>query len=363
MNNCKMNSIKRGICFALALILSLSLLAGCGSSGADTAAKTRTVLDMNGRTVEVPEKVERVFAGWFQGGLHMLTLGAFDKLVAISPYFTQEGFPWVYEIGSNMDGVTRDQAPFNNLEALLAYKPDVVFTLADEDLQPEDYEKLGIPAVVVRFTDYESYMKSIALMGEVLGGEHAEIAQRFCDYFTGNMDLVSQRLANLSEDEKPLVHFVNSKVDNALFVKGHDQIEATWVKMAGGIYSAEEYTGSVEITEEKLLQIDPDLILMGDIDSGSAMNWLLANETLQNLKAVQNNQVYRCPQGIFPWDKMAPEASMQMVWAAKLLHPEYFEDIDMAAMAKEFYQEFYNADVSDEYIAKILSGHHGPNED
>jgi iron complex transport system substrate-binding protein len=351
--------MKKIVCCLMAIILVSFLLTDCSKNRGSNSG-TRTIVDMDGRTVKIPETVNKVFCGWFQGALHMMTLGAADKLVAVSQYFTGEGFPWAYEICSDLANITRDQAPFNNLEALLAYNPDVVFTLADEDIMPEDYENVGITAVVVRFTDYDTFMRSIAIMGEVLGGEHAAKAARFSEFFTGNIEMVNERLADISETDEKLVHYVNSKVDNALFTKGRDQIEATWIKMAGGRFATEEYTGTVELTEEKLLQLNPDIILCGDQNSASGKKWLLNNTTLKNLDAVKNNQVYRTPQGIFPWDKMAAEASMQMVWAAKLLHPNKFEDIDIAKMAQDFYLEFYGANVSDENIALILEGRQGP---
>lgn len=353
-------TMKAFLVIALALFLTLSLFTACDKKPDDISSGFRTIVDMDGRTVEIPKNVNKVFCGWFQGSLHMMTLGASDKLVAISQYFTEEGFPWAHEICPSVASVPHDQSPFSNLEALLAYNPDVVFTLADEDIMPEDYENIGLSAVVVRFTDYDSYMKSISIMGEILGGEHAVKASRFRKFFGDNIAMVTERLADVSDANKPLVHYVNSKEDNALFTKGNDQMEAAWIKLAGGRFSTEEYSGTIEITEEKLLQIEPDIVFVGDMKSASAKKWMLSNATIKNLKAVKSNQVYRCPQGIFPWDKMAPEASMQMLWAAKVLHPDKFEDINIAKMAKDFYLEFYGKTVSDENIELILEGRQGP---
>jgi iron complex transport system substrate-binding protein len=80
------------------------------------------------------------------------------------------------------------------------------------------------------------------------------------------------------------------------------------------------------------------------------------DSTFSEMRAIRSGQVFRMPQGIFPWSEMGPEASMHMVWVAKLLFPDRFEDIDIAQMTKSFYLDFLRADVSDEIIAQMQAG-------
>ncbi|WP_345943217.1 hypothetical protein [Campylobacter concisus] len=47
---------------------------------------------------------------------------------------------------------------------------------------------------------------------------------------------------------------------------------------------------------------------------------------------------------------------MQILWAAKILHPEIFKDIDIAAETKKFYKEFLHYELSNDEINYILNG-------
>lgn len=62
-----MTCFKRIVALSLAVILSCICLAGCNSvkSGTDTAM--RSVVDMTGNTIEIPEKVDKVFVDWASG--------------------------------------------------------------------------------------------------------------------------------------------------------------------------------------------------------------------------------------------------------------------------------------------------------
>ena len=83
---------------------------------------------------------------------------------------------------------------------------------------------------------------------------------------------------------------------------------------------------------------------------------LMEDAVLVGLSAVQNNKVYRIPQGIFPWCRTGPEAAIQMIWAGKLFYPERFEDVDIATVAKDFYRSIYGTEVEDWVIEGILAG-------
>ena len=353
---------KRFFALLIAVFMLFSLVA-CNQNKNNEASGTQEVIDMTGRTVTVPTNIDKVFMDWAQGTLHMMTLGALDKVVAVRTAFGEgDTFAWARTIYPDFSKINLDDAPFSNVEALVAYEPDVIFSLYDgNDDNIKKYESVGIPVVAVRFQDYDTFKQSMALIGKVLGGDYETKAGNFVDFFDGNIELVTDRLKDISESEKRLIHYVDGRDTDALRTVGRDQVEATWIKTAGGRFSTEEYTGrQIDLTEEKFLQLNPDIILVGSQSQAPAMKWLLDNTTLQNLDAVKNDNVHRIPQGLFPWCKMGPEASMQMVWAAKFLYPDNFQDIDIAQMAKGFYRDFLGADVSDEHLVKILEGRLSP---
>ena len=135
-----------------------------------------------------------------------------------------------------------------------------------------------------------------------------------------------------------------------------------WIDIAGGKISTDGIVEgmSQEITAEQLLDIDPDIILVGGSNQAKVYKSLMADETMQNLSAVKSGQVYRIPQGTFQWDRFSSESALQVLWAAKTIHPEQFKDLDMAQETKDFYKEYFNYDLSDKEVNAILAGETSP---
>ena len=70
----------------------------------------------------------------------------------------------------------------------------------------------------------------------------------------------------------------------------------------------------------------------------------------------KTKKVYVNPAGVFSWDRYGAEGALQILWAAKTLHPELFKDVDIAAETKKFYKEFLHYDLSDKEVGYILNG-------
>lgn len=78
--------------FRILLMLGLMVLTGCGQpaalpapSAAPATPVTRTVVDMTGRSVQIPASITRVATDYPALDATMLLLGAADRLVATSP--------------------------------------------------------------------------------------------------------------------------------------------------------------------------------------------------------------------------------------------------------------------------------------
>lgn len=114
------------------------------------------------------------------------------------------------------------------------------------------------------------------------------------------------------------------------------------------------------MTAEQLLAVDPDVIIVGTNNRAAGYESLMSDSALTSLSAIQSGSVYTTPQGTLPWDTFGPEQSMAVLWMAKTLYPDRFEDVDLVAEMKEFYQTFYDYELSDEYAQLMLDGVMGP---
>ena len=351
------HEFKHLFAFVLVLLLLCSSLTGCSNTkNGSNENIERTVTDMTGQTIELPKKVEKVFCDWASGITLIMTLGATEKLVAAHSAFETDSFAWAREICPQIEAVVKDDAPFSNAEAILNYSPDLVVTNNKDNI--ETYKNLGLTVVYVDYNSNASFKESMSIVGTALGMDEKAAADRYNAYFDGNMRLVQERLADLTEADKPSVYYMDSRFGDAYHTVGAGEIQEDWVTIAGGVLAtATEFEGrNLEITAEKLLEIDPEFILIGAQKQAEVYELLMADDVLAGLNAVKSNSVYRIPQGIFPWCRTGPEAAMQVVWAAKLLHPELFSDIDLIDLTKNFYKDFYESEVSLDSINGILSG-------
>lgn len=77
----------------------------------------------------------------------------------------------------------------------------------------------------------------------------------------------------------------------------------------------------------------------------------------QAIKAVKDKQVYLIPSQPFNWYDRSPGVNIVMgiPWTAKVLYPDFFKDLDLATLTKEFYSNFYHYDMSDTEVHDLLS--------
>ena len=90
--------------------------------------------------------------------------------------------------------------------------------------------------------------------------------------------------------------------------------------------------------------------------NAEAVTALKADEAWTGLTAVKNDAVYANPSGVFAWDRYSGEEALQVLWAAKLLNPDKFADINIEQETKDFYKLFYGCELTDDQVNRILTG-------
>lgn len=76
------------------------------------------------------------------------------------------------------------------------------------------------------------------------------------------------------------------------------------------------------------------------------------------ISAVKNhrayNRAYKIPLGVYAWSPANAERALLLKWAAKRNLPEKFKDIDMSELVADFYKGFFEYDLSQTEIEKLL---------
>lgn len=350
---------KNGI---LAIILSLMIalsFSGCVDNTAQTSGetvKTVEIVDLAGRTVEVPEDVEKIVCSG-PGALRLVTyLQADDMLVGVEsceqaditgagkqyalakPYTIAnvDYFKTLPTIGTQfVDGL--------NCENIVNVNPDVIIiSMSTAEVADNIQTKTGIPVVVLDYDEFESFTDKdladpLTLLGKVLNRE--ERAQAVINFFAGAENDLLKRTENISDDEKPEVYI------GGLCAKGAHGIDSTSSNYAPfnavnakNVASSLDVAKQVFISKEQLLEWNPEIIF---IDTGSYAlikeDYEKNSEYYESLDAFKNGKVYTQ----FPYNYYTTNydtALANAYYIGKIVYPERFSDINIEEKSDEIYE-------------------------
>ena len=317
-----------------------------------SAAQFREIKDISGDIVKVPANIEKIATLWYANNQIILMLGCADKIVATTDLIkNNKWFAHVYpRISSIPNGVNGKDL---QVEELIKLSPDVV--IAADKKNKEELTKNGFTVLYPSFTNHADMKKSVSIMAEVIGGEAPKIAQKFNEYFDGNLKKALSKTDKIAASDRPKVlHIADGK--NLFKVDGTNTIIDEWIRVAGGKNAVQKAGNMLEINAEEIPNMNPDVIIIGRARAPEILKKIYENPIYADTNAVKNKRVYVNPTGVFSWDRYGAEGALQILWAAKILHPEIFKDIDIAAETKKFYKEFLHYELSDDEVNYILNG-------
>lgn len=313
------------------------------------ALAARRAVDDAGRSVILPDSIQRIAEGWYAHHSLLVALGAGGQIIATVN--REKDRPWMSRVTPELKSAVHAQGAAFSAEALLARHADVVF-VARGNPQAEGYRQAGLPVVALSFTDFPGLMRDMTTTAQVLGTPRArERAADYNRYLSATLRQVEQKTAGLAENSRPRVLHIQSL--NPLKVDGSGTLIDTWIRLAGGRNAAAGITGNMkEVSPEKALLWQPDVIILGE-GCGSLDHSAYAG-LFSGLSAVKQHRVFANPAGVFPWDRYGVESALQVSWAAQVLHPALFADVDMVKMTRDFYQRFFDYPLTAAQAQRIL---------
>ncbi|AVB77040.1 iron ABC transporter substrate-binding protein [Methanococcus maripaludis] len=363
---------KIGVLSALISLMIALSFSGCVDNTAESSgevAKTVEIVDMVGRTVEVPANIQRIVCSG-PGCLRLVTyLQAQDKVVGVESIEQENISGRPYQL-ANMDffqtlpmtglggGKEIGVGPYP--EKVISAAPDVILiTYMDADRADELQEQYGIPVVVLQYGDVksfhdENFVGCLNLLGSLFQKE--ERAQEVIDFFADAENDLLTRTENISDEDKPSVYI------GGLCNKGAHGIDSTSSNYApfaalnaNNVASSIGTEKSVFISKEQLLEWNPDIIF---IDTGSyeliKEDYDKSSEYYESLGAFENGNVYTQ----FPYNYYTTNygtALADAYYIGKIVYPEQFADIDIEEKADEIYEFLVGEAVYD----KMAEGYCG----
>ncbi len=273
----------------LVLALVLSVFCGCGGGeaeqgGTETGGEAAIVVtDQKDRVIELDAPATRVVALTASDCEIIYALGAEETLVGRGEYCTYPAE--VTEVTMVASGSE------TNLEQIIALAPQVV--LMNEMDQTEEQvnalENAGIRVVVNDANNIEETYESIEIIGAIVGKD-AE-AKAMVD---GMKSAFAEMEANKAAGEGKTVYFEVSPLEYGLWTAGANTFMDEVANMMGLTNIFGDVDGWVQVSEEQVLQRDPDYIVTIAMYFGEGMTpveEILSRSGWTNVTAVKNNAI------------------------------------------------------------------------
>lgn len=343
------------------LAMTLGMWGACWgeASAAETSAcvvhnsQTKSVVDMAGRTVVLPREVNRIATVGSVPVLngYLFALGAGEKIVnSLPPRFTQSD-RWRLQTAIAPYLADRPvlQGQANSevsIETLVRLSPDVVVTM--NLLGIRALETARIPVVYLEWGDASDIRKNMAILGCVV--DRLPKSEDYLRYFDATMGRVRRTLEGVAKDWLPKALYFNPNTMTTPLL-----IANWWIEEAGGVSVTAEMArgGNARYSHEQILAWNPDIFI---VNTPEQVAVVYQDERFSKINAVRNGKVYAAPIGAHSWGQRTIEQPLTVLWAAKLFHPELFEQFDMENEVRTFYRRFFEYDLSDEDIRSILTG-------
>lgn len=315
------------------------------------AAGTR-VTDMAGRTLVLPAAVERVATVGSVPVIngYLMALGAADRIVnGLPARFTAAGRWQLHlRLAPHLAGqpVLQGQAGTEvNLEDLMQLAPDAVITMDRASIRALDMA--NIPVVYLEWATESDIHRNLRMLGCIL--DRAKQSEDYLAYFDATLQGVRQAVDAVPAQQRPKVLYFNPHTMTTPLA-----IANWWITQAGGQSMTQDWAtgGNAQYTHERLLQWDPNVLI---VNSPDQMQAIYRDERFSRLSAVKHRRVHVTPMGSHLWGQRTIEQPLTVLWAASLIHPALFPQDELAQETKTFYRRFFGYALSDAEVGAILS--------
>ncbi|MDD9302301.1 MAG: ABC transporter substrate-binding protein [Desulfobacter sp.] len=317
--------------------LVLAIAMGCGTSPPQSD-HSRMVTDQLGRKVRLPARITKIAALHHFGGKITYALKQDPFLVEKSIYGKEAlALAKVDKLFAKLPESIQGHA--HNVEGLISRGPQVVFLYASGDQGEIDlYTRAGIPVIGVKGETFEQSYGAVRLMAKVL--QCQEKGENYIRACKDLLKMVAQRIHQGRTGKAPVrVLFTGPKSIYSV-ATGH-MLQTEILESAGAVNVAKGVKGFwADVSPEQIAAWDPEVIFMGSTFNTLGKDQILANPHFSTVTAIKTRQIYTFPSNIGWWDYPAPHAVLGVVWSAKTLYPNLFEDVDILALANTFYKNF-----------------------
>ena len=259
-------------------VAALLILSMATAAVADEASVTIT--DMHGREIVLTEPVTRIVALTPADCEILCAIGCEDTLVGRGKYCDYPES--ILELPALATGDNL------NVEEILALEPQVVLMsdMNQTDEQVKLLEENGVQVVISESTDIEGVYTAIRMIGALMGKDvEAEAV-------IADMQATFDYIASISEPSDKTIYFEVMPLEWGLWSAGTNTFMHELAGICGMQNAFADIDGWQEVSEEQVIERDPDYIVLVTGMGETAVDEVLGREGWGDMKAIQNGAVY-----------------------------------------------------------------------
>lgn len=314
---------------------------------------TKVIVDSLKREVTVPKDVKKIVCVGVGTLRYTCYMDSEDLIVGVEDHEKKEPVlarPYNYvnfDKFKDLPGIGDNGEP--NIEKIIELEPDVILAIDSLKIGVDELqEKTNIPVVSIPIADSsldERNYEIFRILGELYNKE--DKAKEMTAYLDEIKKDLNKRTGDIKAEEKPSVYVAG------LSFKGSHGFEGTEANYGPLTLSnsrnladdVEGQDGFFEIDLEKVLEWDPDIILIDFNGYDIIKDQYAKNKDLfESLSAVKNGKVYS-QISYRHYATNLDTALIDAYYAGKVSFPDKFEDVDMDQKAKEIYEKFIGEDI------------------
>jgi len=342
--------MKKVLALILSIFMLITLFAGCGKKESDesnkdtstiTEQQTReeqkepvqqnseetdkfpmTVKDANGYEMTIEKKPESIVSLTLGTDEVLLSLVDVSKIKALSAFSSERGLSNVVEVA--------EQVPLklvgSETEKVISLQPDIVFVAnwTDQNVVQQLRDANIQVYAYMTPTNIEQQKEMIRTVANIVG--ESEKGEEIINSMEEKLEFVKSKLASLKEEDR----LTAICCDSYFYAHGKNTTFDDIASRAGlvNLISEMGLEGWVEFSKEKIVELDPDVIILPGwsfegFDAEAFASDIKNDKSLANVKAVKNNRVFMMPDSHM--GALSHYVVLGVEDVAKAVYPELFE--------------------------------------
>ena len=323
--------------------------------GAGRAQGRRVVTDSAGRKVELPAKVERIYAAGPPASILVFAVAP-DKLIGWTSAWRDAEKPFVAKKYADLPTLGRLTGRGNtaNVEVVLQAKPDVVIDYGTinatySSLADRVQQQMGVPYLLLD-GDFDRMVDAIRLTGQI--AQEDKRAADLAQYAEDTVSDIARRVAKVPAPQRPRVYYGRGPQGLNTGLAGSINVES--IEQLGAINVAAEMGrgGLVQVSIEQVLRWNPEVVITIDPNFYAAAR---SHALWSTLPAVRAGRIYLAPNVPFGWIDFPPSINrlIGLRWLARILYPQAFPE-DLRPIVRDFYSRCYHQAPTEAQLDQLL---------